>query len=262
MRISKSTFSDRFRYGGSADPSTPRQRANRFRLLMLRSPSRDHPESLTATPMRMKLPLPRGSNRHVRMSVLQVLSLCWFGFTAVCGLAAQSCWVRIRLASEIDYPKKYRAACAVIPPLPHQSISRPRLSGTGCGAVAAGAGGGSWLSGSPVADEHRRAPPPLRIRGRRARVFRDWPSSSSARGAFFRRGRAQVVRGEIMMIGPSFPNAALHRRDSPRPGRGCWGGGEELTVGITRASPRDPQLRGCRARRLPLHNSMIPSSRW
>ena len=57
----------------------------------------------------------------------------------------------------------------------------------------------------------------LRLRTRRARSFRAWPSLS-ARGRLFRRGRAQVVRGEILMGGARGPGrGGGDRRASPRP---------------------------------------------
>ncbi|MCZ6688099.1 MAG: hypothetical protein O7H41_00645 [Planctomycetota bacterium] len=40
--------------------------------------------------MRRKLSLPRGWNRHVRKSVLQILSLAWYTFISVRGWATQS----------------------------------------------------------------------------------------------------------------------------------------------------------------------------
>ena len=52
--------------------------------------------------MRRKLPLPRGWNRHVRKSVLQILSLAWYTFICVRGWAAQSRSLRTRMLAEIQ----------------------------------------------------------------------------------------------------------------------------------------------------------------
>ena len=56
--------------------------------------------------MRRKLPLPRGWNRHVKSSVLQVLSLSWYCFTAIRGRAAESRKVSLRFRAEIDHLKQ------------------------------------------------------------------------------------------------------------------------------------------------------------
>ncbi len=53
--------------------------------------------------MRRKLPLPRGWNRHVRKSVLQILSLAWYTLTSVRGWAAQGRSFRTRLLTEIHF---------------------------------------------------------------------------------------------------------------------------------------------------------------
>ena len=53
--------------------------------------------------MRKKLALPRGWNRHVKWSILQVLSLAHYCFSIACGGAAQSRVLRVRMQAEIDH---------------------------------------------------------------------------------------------------------------------------------------------------------------
>ncbi len=52
--------------------------------------------------MSRKLPLPRGWNRHVRKSVLQICSLAWYTFVSVRRWAAQSHSLRTRLLVELQ----------------------------------------------------------------------------------------------------------------------------------------------------------------
>ncbi len=52
--------------------------------------------------MRRKLPLPRGWNRHVRKSVLQILSLAWYTFISVRGWAAHSRSLLARMLAKIQ----------------------------------------------------------------------------------------------------------------------------------------------------------------
>ena len=71
-------------------------------------------------------------------------------------------------------------------------------------------------------------------------------------GAFlFRRGRARVVRGEIVMIGTLVPPTPRLTAASPcdRMGPGCGGGWEELAVGVPSTSFAETSLplRRCRA---------------
>ena len=53
--------------------------------------------------MRKKLALPRGWNRHVKSSILQVLSLAHYCFSTVRGGVAQSTVRRVRMQTEIDH---------------------------------------------------------------------------------------------------------------------------------------------------------------
>ncbi|MCZ6690301.1 MAG: DDE-type integrase/transposase/recombinase [Planctomycetota bacterium] len=53
--------------------------------------------------MRQKFSLPRGWNRHVKSSILQVLSLAHYCFSIACGGAAQSRVLRVRMQAEIDH---------------------------------------------------------------------------------------------------------------------------------------------------------------
>ena len=115
------------------------------------------------------------------------------------------------------------------PPL---SIPRPRLPATGTG----GRGWGEFLTVRITAAEYRRGPSGSGVAG---------PAPSSALcpsrrpGApFFRRGRAQVVRGEIVMIDALVPPTLRLTTATPRDrGGGCRGREGGPWPGVITAPP-------------------------
>ena len=56
--------------------------------------------------MRQKLPPPRGWNRHLQSSVLQILSLAWDTLVSLRGWAARTSSLRVRPLAEIEDLKR------------------------------------------------------------------------------------------------------------------------------------------------------------
>ena len=145
---------------------------------------------------------------------------------------------------------------AAVPPPPLRTTTAT-LRDRDRGTWLRGRGGRSWPPGPPTA-EHRRDLPPLRTR--RARSFRRCQPG----GRFSRRGWAQVVRGETMMIRPLVPlTLRPTAATSCNRGRGCRGapgrGGAVCRGGGEHRRDLAPRLRGAQSR--PVRPLREPSAR-